>query len=171
MSKQSGFTLIELMVTLALIAIVLMIGVPSFRSMVTNNRVVAQANELATSIQYARSEAIKRTTSVSICSSTNQTACDGGNAWATGWLVFTDANSNGALDGGDTILRVFDGSSTTNTLTTTVSSIVFQSTGLRPTGAANVTLTATSPSCTGNNKRIITVGATGRSSMQQAACP
>ena len=60
MNANNGFTLIELMVTVAVLAIVLSLGVPSYRALIINNRLTAQANALVASINLARSEAIKR---------------------------------------------------------------------------------------------------------------
>lgn len=96
-----GFTLTELMITLAIAAIVMTLGVPSFTDMIKNNRVISQTNNFVTALNIARSEAIKRGTSVTLCSSSSQTSCGGG--WHNGWIIFIDTNSNGALDGGETV--------------------------------------------------------------------
>jgi type IV fimbrial biogenesis protein FimT len=89
MKKHSGFTLIELMVTVAILAILLAVGVPSFRSMVENNRIRAVGNDLVVALQFARSEAIKRGASVTLCSSDDQASCSG--AWTDGWVARDEA--------------------------------------------------------------------------------
>ena len=95
-----GFTLIELMVTIAIAAILLGVAIPNFSTVISGNRLTTQTNELAAALNLARSEAIKRGIQVSIrrLGSTNQ-------VWENGWDVFTDTNGNGTLnDDGDTSL-------------------------------------------------------------------
>jgi type IV fimbrial biogenesis protein FimT len=83
-----GFTLIELMVTLSVGGILLALAVPSFSAFVQNSRLTAQANSLVRSLDYARSEAIKRDTAVSVCAADiNSTTCNGSATWSTGWTV------------------------------------------------------------------------------------
>src|SRR5882672_12636130 len=78
MKRQTGFTLTELMVVLAIVAILLSIGVPSYRYVTNSYRMSAEVNGLLGDLQYARSEAIKEGQTVSTCVSTNGTACAGG---------------------------------------------------------------------------------------------
>ena len=114
-AASRGFTLIELMVTLAVMAIVLGLAVPGFQSVVNGNRLSAAANELVASLQTARMEAIRRSRRVVVCSSANANAgTDATCATANvdGWITFMDANSDGDFDKvGDTLLRnsTFDG--------------------------------------------------------------
>lgn len=89
-SRDYGFTLIELMITLAVAAVVLGIGIPSFNSTVLNNRSLALGGELASAINFARAEAVKRSARVSICPSLDGVVCLGASDWAKGWMVFTD---------------------------------------------------------------------------------
>lgn len=90
MKRFRGFTLIELMITLLLAAIILTLGVPNFRNIILNNRAATQSNELVTAMNLARSEAVKRGARVSLCPSTDQATCTGGTDWANGWIVFLD---------------------------------------------------------------------------------
>jgi type IV fimbrial biogenesis protein FimT len=114
-----GFTLIELMVTIAVAAILVVVAVPNLRTFVQNSRINTQVNDLIADLSYARSEAIKRRTNVAVCQSTNGTTCAGGN-WKDGRLIYADINGNGALDAGEVVLR-FRGApgGSDNTLTTT----------------------------------------------------
>lgn len=80
-SRNRGFTLIELMVVLAIAAILLTVGVPSFRDLMIKNRLSGQIQEFYNAINFARSEAIKRGNFVSICKSSDGSTCGGSNDW------------------------------------------------------------------------------------------
>lgn len=95
---QSGFTLIELLVTVSIAAVVLSIAIPNFIVFVQNTRITSQANDLVTSLNYARSEAIKRGIRTVVCSSATGTSCAASTTWETGWLVFVDCNTNNTVD-------------------------------------------------------------------------
>lgn len=83
-----GFTLVELVVTVAVGAILVAIAIPSFTTYIQNGRLTAQANSLVMSLDYARSEAIKRDVAVSACAAdVNSTTCNGSATWTTGWIV------------------------------------------------------------------------------------
>lgn len=88
-----GFTLVELMITLAVVAIVVSIAAPSMGQFIRENRAATQANNVLASIQLARSEAINRNVRVTLRSTT------GGSVWENGWSVFTDWNGDGVFDG------------------------------------------------------------------------
>lgn len=92
---QDGVTLIEMLVTLAVAAILLAAAVPSFTALVQNNRAAAQVNDLVGAMHTARGEAIKRGFPVTLCASSNQTSCSGGASWSGGWIVFQDGAATG----------------------------------------------------------------------------
>ncbi len=115
--RQSGFTLIELMIAVTLSAIVLSLAVPSFRTIVQDNRQVTRLNDLITDLAYARSEAVRGGTTVTICpydADGNGTqdvaaagdACGGGTDWSSGWVVFVDDNGDDTLAAPADLLRV-----------------------------------------------------------------
>ena len=97
--RQRGFTLVELMVTLALMAILVGIAVPSFSTMIANNRIATQTNELVGALNLARSEAVRRGQGVSIRSTA------AGIEFATGWRIFNDPGLTGAAPATDDVLR------------------------------------------------------------------
>ena len=82
LSKASaGFTMTEMVITMAIVAILMAIGVPSFKYVTTSNRLSTEVNGLLGDMQFARSEAIKEGLPVTVCSSLSGTQCDGGNNW------------------------------------------------------------------------------------------
>ncbi|MDJ0806801.1 MAG: GspH/FimT family pseudopilin [Gammaproteobacteria bacterium] len=101
MKKQSGFTLVELMVTLLVAAILLVAGVPSFVEMLRSNRVASEANNMVTALNMARSEALKLGQQVTV-------ARTGAN-WEDGWRVFSDMDGDGSYEigDGDTEIQIF----------------------------------------------------------------
>jgi len=143
MNKLSGFTLVEMIISVAVAAILLTIGIPSFRYVTNSNRIAAEINGLLGDMQFARSEAVKEGIPVSVCVSSNSTACDGvnTNTWQNGWIVFSDANANATKDGNDVILRVQKPFSSTDTFVATnnVGAVTFNREGYA-NGIANGTL-------------------------------
>ncbi|MEO8022841.1 GspH/FimT family pseudopilin [Polaromonas sp.] len=105
--SQTGFTLVELMVVTTLVAVLVMLAVPGFRSFLLKRAVLSAVDAMMTDLRYARSEAIKRSTRVTLCQSASGTNCSGADgAWVNGWMVFIDANGDGTFDAGEQILRV-----------------------------------------------------------------
>lgn len=105
-----GFTLVELMVTLTVMAILLAIAVPSFRDTIRRNRVSSANNALLSALSYARSEAIDRGQLVTLCPSADAVNCTtGGTSWGAGWMVYSyppgAASSNAAYTTGNLLLR------------------------------------------------------------------
>ncbi len=102
MKKNTGFTLLELMVTIAVVGVLLTVGVPSLRTFMQGNQLISSTNELLSALHIARSEAIKSNGRVTICESSNGTSCanSGTGDWKDGWIVFIDAIGN-AGRGGD----------------------------------------------------------------------
>ena len=109
-----GFTLLELMVVLAIVAVLTTLAVPSFTRLVQSNTMSSNVNTFMADLRYARSEATRRGGGVVMCRSNAPEAvhpvCDttsgpGGHGWISGWIVYLDANNDGVIDAGD-LLRI-----------------------------------------------------------------
>jgi len=140
MDKQSGFTLNELVITTALIAIVTAIGVPSMASFVNGDRLTTQINSLVGHLALARSQAITLQSAVTVCASSDQQTCSS-NDWSTGWVVFVDVDSSGDFSAGDELLRVREPLEGTSQLSSSLGSrVVFDDRGFSPNTAGSFSL-------------------------------
>ena len=95
-SRRRGFSLVELMVVLAIAIILLGIGVPAFGGLIQNQRVTTTVNEFMAAISLTRSEAVKRGARVDLVPA--------GSDWTEGWVVFVDDNNNQKPDSGEQII-------------------------------------------------------------------
>lgn len=98
-------TLIELMVTIAIAAILAGLAAPSFKEMMANNQLKSHASSLLSSLLQARSEAIKRNGQIVLCKSANGKECTTAGGWQQGWVMFADADGDGVLDAGETVIQ------------------------------------------------------------------
>ena len=110
MKFSRGFTLIELMVTLAVAAILLTVAVPNFREFIERNRVSSHTNMMVGALQLARSEAIKRGANlVILCKSSNGSSCSSSANWRDGWLLFANKDADKTYTAGtDELIRRYD---------------------------------------------------------------
>ena len=107
-----AFTLIELMIALAIAGLVSAYGVPFLGKLMTNNALTSTNNDLVASLQYARSSSIRLQGRVIVCTSNNTTAavptCGGSTVpWTAGWLVFQNNDASVGFDSGDILLRTY----------------------------------------------------------------
>ena len=109
MKKQTGFTLIELIIAVVIFGIMAAIAAPNYSSFIRSNRTSAAYNTLVGTISLARLEAVKSSRVVTMCISSNQTTCEADTEkdWGKGWIVFSDIDGDGLVDtaDGDTILK------------------------------------------------------------------
>jgi len=111
MSTNRGFTLIEVMIALVVLTITVTLGTPLLQNLLHGNRLRAESNRLLGAINLARSEAVMRNASVSLCPSsmavTGRPECSG--TYTGGWIVFANADRDRVVDAGaDRVLQVFD---------------------------------------------------------------
>lgn len=92
-----GFTLVELMVTVSVIAILAAVAVPGMTALINNSRLNGQSEEMLSSLQLARAESIRRNARVTVCPSTDGSTCASSTAW-TQWIVRGHDNVNGTDD-------------------------------------------------------------------------
>jgi type IV fimbrial biogenesis protein FimT len=131
LNRVSGYTMVELIVTVAVGSVLLMIAVPTFFWVTNSNRIAAEINGLLGDMQFGRAEAVKEGTPVTVCVSSNGTSCAGVNTWQSGWIVFSDVNGNAVVDPGDVILRIQKPFTSTDTFVASnaVSAVTFNRDG------------------------------------------
>lgn len=154
-ARARGFTLIELLVTITVMAVLLAVAVPAFDSVRLSSRLRAYSTSLMAASQLARSEAIKRNASVTLCASADGSTCATDGHWEAGWIVLS----------GTTVLRAQPAAASGYLMHEAggVSSLSYDATGL---GATPVTITLCRDTPTkGSQERVLKISATGRTSV------
>jgi len=174
--RQRGFTLQELLIAVAVFFIVTAIGVPSYINFVRNGARDNSTTQLFSDLYYARSEAVKRKVTVSLCRSgdvsvTNPGCGGSANDWSKGWIVFVDENGNGSFDSGtDKLLKIGETARTGIQVmgnSKVASSLVFNTDGSLATGYAPAKFAVCDNRGTNNtydtaSGKYIDIGAMGR---------
>lgn len=178
-NRSKGFTLVELMITLAIAAIVLAIAIPSFNTQMMNSRSAALGEDFATAMNYARVEAVSRRARVSVCASDDRTNCNTTD-WRAGFIAFVDdvASDTATPPVVNTanILRVWQAVDERAVITVTqggaASFVRFTGTGALARISANpAIINVAFTNCTNDAARTITVGMSGLVSVARANCP
>lgn len=160
---QAGFTLMELLLGIAVLAILTTMALPAFTQFIQNNKLASEANEMVASFQFARSEALKRGLPVQICSSKDGTACDGN--WNQGWMAMVDPGGTE-----EEIIRVWTASDDAFEFTPTSGIVSFEPNGFS-TGNAAQQFDMLLSGCTTDNARRVLIERTGRVASQRINCP
>ncbi len=166
-SAEAGFTLIELMVALAVLAIIAAIAVPAMQGLIAANRLSGASTELVTALQVARSEAIRRNAPVTVCGSADGASCANTTDWSR-WIVTGRDNATGSTE----VIR--DSAVSGNMqVAGPAAGIRFRSTGLLD---AQTSMTVCLPvSTVGDNQRVVTMMVGGGVSTSKhnggGACP
>jgi len=107
-TRQSGMTAIELLILVAALGLLLLVTVPGASMLIERHRLKSTSNELARGLSLARTEAIKRGSTVRMCPSADGRACRDDGDWSLGWLVFSDGNADGNVQEFE-LIEAFDG--------------------------------------------------------------
>lgn len=167
-SLARGFTLIEMMTSIAVLAVILGTAAPSLAGLVRSSKMRAAQSELVAALMLARSEAAKRGVTVSVGAS----APTAGSEFSAGWTVWIDANADGVVDSSETLIRSYPDISSAVILGTTgnVTRVSFAPTGfLTPAAVATFKVCGKSDSAKGYTVALQPVGLADIS--DQATCP
>jgi type IV fimbrial biogenesis protein FimT len=143
--RQSGYTMLELVMVISIVAILASIAIPSFQYVTSSNRVATEVNSLLGDVLFGRSEAVKEGQTVTVCSSTDGLTCSGSSHWEHGWIVFLDTNGDHAVQAGEAVIRSQPAFTSTDTFISgvagvaTLTYLTFNRLGYAPTGATTPT--------------------------------
>lgn len=159
-----GFTLIELMVTVAVVAILAAIAFPSFKSTLQSNQVSTATNDLIASFSLARSEAVRSNAGGGLCASSTGTGC--GVDWNSGWMVWTDSNGDGLVSTSEPVVRYSQARSKI-AVTSTAATIAFDASGRARGGEQKIDI---KPADGTYPLRCVTMNVTGQTSVESKGC-
>ena len=179
---KNGFTFIELLITMSVMAIVVAVALPNFSEQIKDSRSEALGEEFSSALNYARMEAVKRSSRVSVCASSNGADCS--DDWTDGWIVFLDyANADNVapvteLSGASFIIKRWGKAATSSEISvksngTDVNFVRFTSLGALArlnNPPTTVVIKARIQGCSGNKARQLTVGISGVVNVANIAC-
>ena len=164
-----GFTLIEIMIALLVLAILASISIPSIQPIIRKNRLTTETNRLLSDLAYARAEGIMRSGNVTLCNSSDGAACIGEN-WSQGRLIFADLNGDGApTPAGGEVLRYSEAPHTETTITGSgiTYPLVFQARGMPAGVGAGTGLLITVYGLPSSEFRDVCINATGQTRVRR----
>jgi type IV fimbrial biogenesis protein FimT len=171
--KLGGFSLVELMVTLSVLAILVTLAAPSFVEWLARSRISSETNELVGDISFARSESATRGARITICASSDGSTCSTATppSWEAGRIIFVDTDGNGARTGAETLLRskaAFSGNTTV-----TMSGFPNAYIQFRPYGGLSPATTGAFKLCSTSiaDGKQVAVAVSGRPQASKVSCP
>jgi len=163
-----GFTLLELLASIAVLSILVGLGVPAFNDTIRNNQIATSSSNLVGALALARNEAMKRGVRVSVCATADQVTCTADQAWSNGWIAFVDNfAAPGVIDEGDVVLRIWNGVGGVDVNSEQAAAVSFTARGR---AEAAQQFTVSKAGCSGNQERRIEIGAVGRISLTRQEC-
>lgn len=169
-----GFTLVELLITVAILAIIVTMALPSFSSTLRSNRVTTQANGMVAALASARAESVVRSRHVTICAADVAAeglpaACGEASDWSKGWVIFVDTATGAptAIDAAS-VIQIGEGNDRTD-VSTNVAYLRFSPRG-DTTSASTEFVVAPDADCSGDQRRRIQINRMGRASMTRVGC-
>lgn len=169
---QTGLTLIELLIVITLVAILMGIGVPSYRYVTTSNRMATEVNSLLGDLQYARSEAAREGQYVTVCAaqSTSTPTCAASTTanWQNGWIIFSDVNNDGTIESTEPVLRIHNAFSSADTFVSSpaTGAVTFNRDGFAHLGNANTRITLHESSANSIYSRCLDISQAGMMTTQ-----
>lgn len=109
-NSNAGFSLVELIITVAVVSILAMLGTPSYHQLMNDSVLTTESDQLVKSLLVARNLALENNQIVIVCPSRLHQSCDKTAQWQHGWMIFIDKNRNRILDDADELFQVFEGS-------------------------------------------------------------
>lgn len=171
-TRSKGFTLLELIIIIAILAISMAFAAPALSTLISNERISSSVNDFVAALQYAKTEAASRVNPVTICKrNTDGDGCVAGGDWSAGWIVFSDPNGNASVDAGEPVLlrhEALDARITFGGTAGVATSITY-----RPSGTSSVNNTEVLIICDdrgfADSARGVLVTITGRGNVMKAS--
>lgn len=152
-TTQTGLTLMELIVALAILGLVLALATPSFNAIAESGRFAGASHQLSVSLATARTLSITRGQRVSVCPLDSGNRCSGGSDWTRGWMVFLDPDRVGQPKDSDAVVQIMEREPGNGALRvgTTPGRRLVRYSPLGTAGGSNLTLSI----CAGNENRLL----------------
>ncbi len=170
MQRQEGFSLLELLTIIGVLAILAGMGIPVFNAVTRSSRAVSYTNDFVSTMHTARLAAVTKVSQVTVCKSTDQQLCNNAASWEDGWIVFVDTDEDEVRDVGvtsETLLRAHDSLHQSNSLQSAefTNWIAFRPNGLTLGTVANAGTFSLCHATDDRHTRIISINRTGSPSL------